>query len=146
MPEDTPIAFRADGSPLFDNATSVVVVAVHNSDGNILVVKRAKGLGTGQWAFPGGYQMNGQTWQEAAVAEVMEETAVHIDPKDVKLSNLITSYLGMNLIFTYSVVAGIQTTAETDGEVIEHKFINPKELADLDWAFDAHRDYAKSFY
>lgn len=147
MPKDTPISYMDDGTPIFDNTESVVCVAAHDEDNNILVMKRAGGLGAGQWAFPGGYQMKGQTWQDAAIAEVMEETGVDISHCGLIMDDVTTSRITwVNLLFVSCDCAAIQTDAETDGESLEHKFVSPKELADLDWAFESHRVYAREFH
>ena len=52
----------------YDNTPTVVVVLVPISDG-LLMIRRALADGRGKLALPGGYQMRGQTWQEAGARE-----------------------------------------------------------------------------
>lgn len=47
--------------------------------GEVLLVQRAKAPGIGRWAPPGGGIEAGETAQDAALREVLEETAVEIE-------------------------------------------------------------------
>jgi 8-oxo-dGTP pyrophosphatase MutT (NUDIX family) len=50
------------------------------------MIRRAlPGEGQGRLALPGGYQMLGQTWQEAGAREVLEETGVAIEPASLQV-------------------------------------------------------------
>ena len=50
------------------------------------MVRRAlPGEGYGKLHLPGGYQMLGQTWQEAGAQEVLEETSVVISPEALRV-------------------------------------------------------------
>src|SRR3712207_5149826 len=62
----------------YDNTPTVVVVLVPLRGGLLMVRRALPGEGYGKLALPGGYQMLGQTWQEAGAQEVMEETGVVI--------------------------------------------------------------------
>jgi 8-oxo-dGTP diphosphatase len=45
----------------------------------VLMIRRGREPRIGQWSIPGGKQELGETWQETAVREVLEETGVEID-------------------------------------------------------------------
>jgi ADP-ribose pyrophosphatase YjhB (NUDIX family) len=49
----------------YDNTPTVVVVLVPLRGGLLMVRRALPGEGYGKLALPGGYQMLGQTWQEA---------------------------------------------------------------------------------
>jgi ADP-ribose pyrophosphatase YjhB (NUDIX family) len=50
------------------------------------MIRRAlPGDGQGRLALPGGYQMLGQTWQEAGGREVLEETGVAIEAASLQV-------------------------------------------------------------
>lgn len=55
-----------------------VGVVVLQAD-RVLMIKRGKQPRMGQWSIPGGKQRIGETWQEAAIREVREETGVEIE-------------------------------------------------------------------
>lgn len=48
-------------------------------DDTVLLVRRAKAPGKGNWSLPGGAQELGETVFEAARREVLEETSVRVD-------------------------------------------------------------------
>ena len=48
-------------------------------DDRVLLVRRAKAPGEGNWSLPGGAQELGETVIEAARREVLEETSVSVD-------------------------------------------------------------------
>ncbi|MEP4378594.1 MAG: NUDIX hydrolase [Alphaproteobacteria bacterium] len=55
-----------------------VGVVVLRAD-EVLMIRRGREPRLGQWSIPGGKQELGETWQDTAVREVREETAVEID-------------------------------------------------------------------
>ncbi|HNZ64673.1 MAG TPA: NUDIX hydrolase [Smithella sp.] len=56
----------------------VGVGAITVKDGNVLLVKRGIEPSRGLWAIPGGTLKLGETLQECAVREILEETGVRI--------------------------------------------------------------------
>ena len=56
----------------YDNTPTVVVDFVPLRGGLLTVRRALPGEGQGRLALPGGYQMLGQTWQEAGALEVLE--------------------------------------------------------------------------
>ncbi len=61
------------------------------------------GDGQGRLALPGGYQMLGQTWQEAGAREVLEETDVAIEAASLQvLAVETTPDWRQNLLFCQS--------------------------------------------
>ena len=69
----------------YDNTPTVVVVRVPTRGGLLMVRRALPGEGQGKLALPGGYQMAGQSWQEAGAREVLEETGVAIDPATLRV-------------------------------------------------------------
>lgn len=51
---DQPIAYTAEGRPLYDNTPTVVAVMVHHM-GELLIIRRANDPGKGLLGLPGGY-------------------------------------------------------------------------------------------
>ena len=45
-------------------------------DGQFLMQRRARGFGAGCWSVPGGAQEHGETFEEAGIREVREETSL----------------------------------------------------------------------
>ena len=55
----------------------VGVIVFHDQE--VLLVKRNKEPNKGQWSIPGGRQIIGETIEEAAQRELLEETGVYVD-------------------------------------------------------------------
>ncbi len=60
----------------------VAVGAIVIKDNRVLLVKRSQPPGEGLWAIPGGGVELGETLQQAAEREIMEETGLTIQAKD----------------------------------------------------------------
>ncbi|HIG39788.1 MAG: NUDIX hydrolase [bacterium] len=54
-------------------------VYLRNNDGDILILKRAGGAARGSWYIPGGGLDEGETTEECARRELMEETGLQVD-------------------------------------------------------------------
>jgi len=59
-------------------APRVAVGAVVIRAGSVLLVRRGKAPSDGQWAIPGGSVELGETLQQAAEREILEETGIRI--------------------------------------------------------------------
>lgn len=70
------------GQMSFQNPVPVAVLLLPVGAG-LLVVRRGIEPGKGELALPGGYIDLGETWQEAAARELLEEAAVAIEPEQV---------------------------------------------------------------
>ena len=66
----------------------VAAATVVESDGKVLMVKRATEPGLGMWSLPGGYVDRGEVVERAAEREVEEETGLKVRVTDlVKISS-----------------------------------------------------------
>lgn len=61
----------------------LAVGAVVYKKGRVLLVQRGKPPAKGQWAIPGGSVRLGETLQQAAEREILEETGAVIEAKEV---------------------------------------------------------------
>jgi ADP-ribose pyrophosphatase YjhB (NUDIX family) len=59
------------------------VGAVIVEDGRLLLIRRGRGAYRDYWAVPGGRQRYGETMREAVAREVLEETGLMVDVRDV---------------------------------------------------------------
>jgi hypothetical protein len=112
--------------PKFRNPLPVVVVLIPDEDGCLLLVRRTD---SGLLALPGGYQNFGETWQEAAIREVKEETGLTIWQPE--LIDVVTID-GHNLLFCKVQPKVIDLTLPHDSEVTEmalRQNVLPEEVA-----------------
>ncbi len=64
----------------------VGVICSHN--GKVLLLHRAHAHGAGSWSMPGGHLEFGETPEDCALREMLEETGVHgVHPRFVALTN-----------------------------------------------------------
>lgn len=62
-----------------------VVVALVPIGNGLVVIRRNTDPQKGTLTFPGGYIDSGESWQEAAARELLEETGIHIKAEDFRL-------------------------------------------------------------
>lgn len=150
MPEvnDTPIAHREDGSPIFDNTPTVVCMMMRDGNGKIVAVRRNNEPGRGLLGLPGGYHMRGETWQEAGARELFEETGFVVDPQFIfMVQEPVTDEYGNNLVIASYFGEMIEGA---DLPVRDTSFTLPEEVQEvvfldepgdvIDWAFPRHYD------
>ena len=131
---ELPIAIVA-GRRIYDNTPTTVFVLATNAAGELLVIRRAKQPGYGLLGLPGGYQMRGETWQEAGTRELLEETGCHLHPSSLKFVSIRTDEYNNNLIIARSQQP-VSVECERDKESLDVYFSNEIGSQD-DWA---HRD------
>jgi ADP-ribose pyrophosphatase YjhB (NUDIX family) len=77
-----------------------VLLPVSYADGRIgvVVVRRDIEPYRGDLALPGGFIETGESWREAAVRELSEETGLMAEPDQVRLFDVHSSYQGYTLL------------------------------------------------
>jgi ADP-ribose pyrophosphatase YjhB (NUDIX family) len=108
------------------------------------MVRRAlPGEGYGKLALPGGYQMLGQTWQEAGAQEVLEETGVMVAPETLRVVAVETTPdRRQNLLFCESPAVEHEGDFVHDEEVSEVLVIQEP----IETAFPLHTRMVREFF
>jgi len=131
----------------------VGVGAVVMKDGKVLLVKRGIDPNKGLWAIPGGSLKLGETLQEGAEREIMEETGITIKAKDPVYSfdfferdgdgRLRFHYVIVDMIADY--VGG---EAQGADDALEARWVSQGELKEMDVSRNTLKiiDYLKIFY
>jgi ADP-ribose pyrophosphatase YjhB (NUDIX family) len=81
-PSSYPLTCKKCGQITFLNPTPVAVVLLP-VDAGLLAIRRSIEPHKGSLALPGGYINLGETWQQAAVREVLEESGIQLDPSEL---------------------------------------------------------------
>lgn len=127
----------------YSNTPTVVVVLVPLQGGLLMIRRALPGEGQGRLALPGGYQMLGQTWQEAGACEVLEETGVRIDAEALRILTVETTPdRRQNLLFCQSPPADHQGAFTHDAEVSEVLVIHEP----VETAFPLHTRRVRRFF
>jgi 8-oxo-dGTP pyrophosphatase MutT (NUDIX family) len=127
----------------YDNTPTVVVVLVPVRSGLLMIRRALAGEGYGRLALPGGYQMLGQTWQEAGAREVLEETGVVISSKTLRVVAVETTPdRRQNLLFCQSPPVEHEGAFLHDIEVSEVLVI----YEPIETAFALHTRMVREFF
>ncbi len=120
-----------DTSP---TAPVVGVGAVVWKDGRLLLIRRGRPPRQGSWSLPGGRQELGETVQQTALREVLEETGVTIRILDLAAVVDLIHREGGLLQYHYTVIdfvaewTGGEAVAGDDAEAV--RWVTPDELDD----------------
>jgi 8-oxo-dGTP diphosphatase len=97
---------------------AVALVPVDTERGRgLVVVRRDIDPGRGQLSLPGGFIEVGESWQEATVRELREETTIEADVADVTLFDVHSAPIGTLLVFGLlppRPVSALPASAATD--------------------------------
>ncbi|WP_429842391.1 NUDIX domain-containing protein [Brevibacillus sp. FIR094] len=94
-----------------------------------LVVKKTYSGLKGQWSFPAGFVQEGETVDEAAVREVLEETGVEAVVRQVAgiRSGVIRESISDNMVVFWMDYIGGESCPQ-EGEIAEARFMPIQEL------------------
>lgn len=140
--DDKPIGKRPDGTLIYDNAPTVVCVALLGWHTNmLLLIRRARMPGMGLWALPGGFQMKGESWEECAHRELWEETGIRTQGTLEQVGDIVTDEYGHNvLICRFREDSSWRKVREPDPAEVQSMawHTDPGPPPDQ-WAFPLHR-------
>lgn len=123
-------------SSAFPHHPRVAVGAIVFKDGRVLLVRRGQAPAKGQWAIPGGSVRLGETLQQAAEREILEETGIIIRAKTPVLTfdtierdedgRVRFHYVIVDLAAEY--ISGSPVAGDDADEV---RWVAPEELSEL---------------
>jgi ADP-ribose pyrophosphatase YjhB (NUDIX family) len=119
-----------------------VAVAVQPIGPGLLVVRRGISPARDTLALPGGFIDVGETWQEAAVRELAEETGLTADPATVRLFDTLSASDGTLLVFGLLPRRDVRPEFTANAETLGIDVIDgPRELG-----FSLHTQVANRYF
>ncbi len=120
----------------YPNVPRVAVGAIVVKDGQVLLVRRGQPPSEGLWAVPGGRVELGETLQEAAEREIMEETGLTIRAgRPVYTFDVILRDDAGRVRFHYVIVDLLADYVSGElrpgDDVCEARWVAPEELTGL---------------
>lgn len=110
----------------------VLVLVVHN--GRVLVVRRRKDddiVPELRWAFPGGKIEAGETLEQAAVREVIEETGLSVYIEMLVHARIIPSTNILAIYYQCLLEDGYDKVTINDAEITESRWVTGSEAVSL---------------
>jgi len=115
------------------NPRPVAGVIPVRDDGHVLLTRRSIDPRSGYWVFPGGYMDVGETAEEAAIRETMEEAGLEVGA--LELVGVFTRPGPGVVVIVYEALA--RSEAEALHETSEVRWFAPDEIPWDDLAFDS---------
>jgi ADP-ribose pyrophosphatase YjhB (NUDIX family) len=100
----------------------------------VLWVKRAKAPNAGLWGMPGGYVELGETVEEAAARELLEETGVVISPSELSVYGVV-SIPEISQIFISLIAPLPSMDFKTTEETLDVKLAGVSEISPAEYAY-----------
>ncbi|XP_069696563.1 8-oxo-dGDP phosphatase NUDT18-like isoform X2 [Periplaneta americana] len=127
--------------------TYIVVGALVNEDGEILMMQEAKSSCAGKWYLPAGRMEPGEDIMEGVKREVLEETGLEMEPTTLLMVECAFG-AWFRFVITGNVTGGVlKTPKDADSESLQAKWI--KDLSELNLrADDIHNiiERARSYH
>ncbi|MCE7927056.1 MAG: NUDIX hydrolase [Dehalococcoidia bacterium] len=123
------------------NPRPVAATIPERADGRILLTRRAIEPRKGTWVFPGGYMDVGETAEEAAIRETLEEA--HLEVRDLSLLGVYTRPGPGVVVIVFRAVALGQGRA--GHETAEVEWFGPDEIPWGELAFDSTESALRDF-
>jgi ADP-ribose pyrophosphatase YjhB (NUDIX family) len=131
----------ACGETSYRNPTPVAV-AVQPVRSGLLVVRRGIPPAADRLTLPGGFVDLDETWQQAAVRELSEETGLRADPASVRLFDTLSAPDGALLVFgLLPAIAGLPPFHVNDETLGLDVIDEPTELG-----FSLHTEVANRYF
>lgn len=133
--------------PLIRPAVGVGVAIFKGED--VLLIKRGKEPRKGQWSLPGGAQELGETTVDAAYREVLEETGLTVDIKEiVDAVNVIqkdkSGVIEYHYVLVDYVAEYVSGTAIAMDDAVDTKWVPIATISSLDLWSETVRIILKS--
>lgn len=124
----------------------VLVMVFVEWGGRILLCRRAEPPQIGYWMLPGGFMECGESLQEAAARETLEETGVTIDPDQLQLWT-VSSLTDLNQVYVgFRANLAEHQMPKPGPECLDVDFFRHNQVPWQDLAFNEVASYLNRFF
>lgn len=106
-----------------------IAAAVIVQDGKVLLIQRAVAEGSLLWQFPAGEVEDGETAEDAAVRETLEEVGLTVVAKD-KLGERIHPKTGRTMLYFACEILDGEAHAADEDEIADVAWVSLEEIDD----------------
>lgn len=121
------------GTVAYDNPKIIVAVVLHEKQ-HVLWMRRATPPYAGRWTLPAGFVECGETVPEAASREVLEETALRVDPTVWRFYSVL-SLPDLNEVYLALSAALPSHDYAPTTEATELRLFSRAQIADLELGY-----------
>ena len=121
----------------------VVTGCISEWQDKVLICKRAIEPKKGLWTLPAGFMENGETVQQGAARESLEEA--NAEMQDMKLFS-VYSIPHISQVYTFYIATVKDGVASAGDESLETKFVSEEEMPWDELAFPVVRETLKLYY
>jgi len=125
----------------------IIVCCLAYRDGKLLVCRRAHEPGRGKWTVPCGFLEVGETLQEAAARETLEEAKVRVAARSLELHSLIDLVEIGQVAIAFRARLSRRQIPRPGPECLEVAFMSESDIETIDIAWrDALHDQPERFF
>jgi ADP-ribose pyrophosphatase YjhB (NUDIX family) len=124
----------ACGMTHYQNPRTIVASVVHYR-GKVLMCRRAQPPAVGQWVLPSGFLEIGETLQEGAARETLEETGVRVNPTELELYSVVNMTAIEQITIAFRVELAAPPMLRAGPECLEVGFKGQDEAPSLEVAW-----------
>jgi ADP-ribose pyrophosphatase YjhB (NUDIX family) len=114
----------------------VLVSCFVSAGTGVLLCRRAIEPAKGRWSLPGGFLENGETLEQAAVREIIEETGVSVRPQELVFYGA-TTLTSLGQVYVNFRVTVVTTHCEMSREALQVGFFRESEVPWKEIAYPA---------
>ncbi len=134
---------RPCNTPLYENPVPASALVVVDDKEAILLVRRSVDPKKGLWCLPGGFMELGETPEECALRELVEETGLTGKIHDFMGVTVSRSDLYASVLLMGYIVRSFSGELCPGDDAEQAAFFAPDALPEL--AFDSHRRFVRIF-
>jgi ADP-ribose pyrophosphatase YjhB (NUDIX family) len=124
----------------------ILVSAVVAAAGRVLLCRRAEPPAAGFWALPGGFMECGESLEEAAARETLEETGVRLDAAELRLHAVSTLPYISEVYVGFRVELKREPALLRGAECAEVRFFAEGELPWAELAYPEIENYLRMYF